>query len=316
MARDLTKFLFTKALLIPAMLMAGLGGTSAAALAKKEPMRLKPSSKWVANYEEEGCFLVRQFGEGKDKSVVIFSRFAPGDTFKLTLGGGPFKGADNADSANVKFGPNEQQQELYYYMGTTTNEKLPALVVKHPVSLGGMSDQQKAALKKKQSLEGLPEIAMDDARRAAITYIEVGKPLGQSVILETGPMAKPMAALSQCIDNLVASWGIDVEKHKTALSAVKPTSNPGRWVLENDYPKDMLIEGQPAIVEFRLNVDGQGNATACHIQATTRLKEFDDAVCKALMKRAKFAPAIDAEGQPLASYYKNTVRFEIGGRRP
>lgn len=73
----------------------------------------------------------------------------------------------------------------------------------------------------------------------------------------------------------------------------------------------MLMQGQPAIVEFRLSVGADGAPLSCHIQSTTRPKEFDEAVCGSLMKRARFSPALDAEAKPMTSYYRNTVRFQI-----
>jgi hypothetical protein len=73
----------------------------------------------------------------------------------------------------------------------------------------------------------------------------------------------------------------------------------------------MLSAGQPAIVEFRLSVSADGVPTSCHIQLTTRPKEFDAAVCDSLMRRARFTPALDAEGKPLISYYLNTVKFAL-----
>jgi TonB family protein len=152
-----------------------------------------------------------------------------------------------------------------------------------------------------------PSIGID--RERAVTQLKVEGKKKQALILQFGPMHKPMAALSTCIDTLLKDWGLDVEKHKSLTRLVTPVNNPGNWVKSRDYPADMLFEGQPAVVEFRLDVDGNGNVTGCHIQETTRKKEFDDAVCRSLMKRAKFLPALDAEGNSLKSYYQNTVNF-------
>jgi outer membrane biosynthesis protein TonB len=124
-------------------------------------------------------------------------------------------------------------------------------------------------------------------------------------------MRAPLAALDTCIDNLLTSWGIDVEKHKTLSQQTKPLKSPAKWVVSSDYPVGMLSAGQPALVNFRLSIGPDGAPTGCYIQATTRPKEFDNAVCKSVMKRARFSPALDAQGQPLASYYQNSVYFEI-----
>jgi outer membrane biosynthesis protein TonB len=130
-------------------------------------------------------------------------------------------------------------------------------------------------------------------------------------MLETGSMRRPLAALDTCIDNLLISWGVDVEKHKTLSKQVKPLQSPDKWIVSSDYPENMLSAGQPALVNFRLSIGPDGLPTACHIQAATRPKEFDNAVCKSVMRRARFSPALDATGQPLVSYYQSNVYFRL-----
>ncbi|WP_373490162.1 TonB family protein [Parasphingorhabdus sp.] len=155
----------------------------------------------------------------------------------------------------------------------------------------------------------LPPIS--DERKAAVTELTIGRPLSQPVTLKLGAMDKPLAALSECQDELMTHWGIDVEKHRNLSSLASPEGNPGRWVNANDYPSGMLARGKEAIVHFRMSVDENGDATDCHIQQSTRPKEFDEVVCRSMMKRAKFSPAIDHKGSPIASYYRNTVRFKL-----
>lgn len=289
--------------------------SAAEALADKEPLRLKPTSKWTVDYSEERCTLVRQFGEGDETSLVYFRRYSPDEAFKLTIAGKPFERGKDYYSANIQFGPNEQIQEREYLPGTLPSDKpLPSLVFSGPIRLEGprlAADARKSASPGAQTESPAAQQPIDEARRAAITYLMVSKPLRRPVILETGPMAKPMAALSQCVDELLTHWGIDLEKHKSLRQTVEPVGSPGNWLRSEDYPIEMLSEGQPGLIDFRLNIDEKGGVTSCHIQSTTRPKEFDNAVCKVLVRRAKFTPALDANGQPLASYWQNRVRFQI-----
>ena len=148
-------------------------------------------------------------------------------------------------------------------------------------------------------------------REAAVTFLALDKPLRKPLILDTGAMYKPLAALSQCTENLVARWGIDVKRHADRSQNVVPINNPGYWVTSADYPQDMLRKSQPGLVAFRLIVDEAGNPTSCHIPPTNREKGFDAVVCAALMKRAKFSPALDNQKKPMISYYISRVRFQI-----
>jgi hypothetical protein len=274
----------------------------------KEALVLKPTSSWNIDYADDRCRLARQFGEGEQKVFAFFDRYGPDDFFKLTLAGKPMSTWAEKAEAAVQFGPAEAQQMLYFLKGTIADD-MPALIFTSRARVAPASAAERLAIKQRDDDEWIELAPVSAEREAAIRYLSVGKPLRRAVILETGSLRAPMAALNKCIDNLVTHWGVDVEKHKNLTARVKPLVNPGKWSI--DYPAKMLQAGQPAIVEFRLSVGTDGKPTTCHIQSTTRPKEFDAAVCGWIMKRARFSPALDAEGKPLASYYRNTVRFAL-----
>jgi hypothetical protein len=69
--------------------------------------------------------------------------------------------------------------------------------------------------------------------------------------------------------------------------------------------------GYEAIVNVRVIVDGQGKPVSCHIQTSTRPKEFDDVVCRRIMGHARFIPALDATGHPVTSYWQQSVTFAL-----
>lgn len=275
----------------------------------KEALVLKPTSAWHVDYAEDRCRLARGFGEGDQQVYVFFDRYGPTEYFRLTVAGKPVRTVSEKGDAGVQFGPTEQEQQLLFFSGNSG--KFPALVFASNLRLAGPSEAELDAIKNKGKDEWIELAPISEARQKAIKYLTIGKPLRRPVTLQTGAMRAPFVALDKCIDNLMTTWGIDVEKHRSLTRNATPTDSPGKWVVSHDYPLDMLSAGQPAIVEFRLSVGADGVPTACHIQSTTRPKEFDNAVCKSVMRRARFDPALDAEGKPLASYYRNTVRFQI-----
>jgi Gram-negative bacterial TonB protein C-terminal len=280
--------------------------------APKEPLRLKPSSKWIADYPKDGCRLIRQFGEGDDKSLIVMSRFAPSEYFSLTFAGKPFKQLDPV-KAKVQFGPDEAEQEANFWDGKYG--ELPSLVMTGEMRLAPFSAAEltaiSAAQKKPKDASMIRIEPVSVEREKRITFVKISRPLRTPVVLELGSMDRPMAALNTCITDLVNGWGLDAEKHKTMSRPVRPINVPGSWMSSGDYPIKMLNAGQPAIVEFRLDVDETGRATGCHIQQTTRPQEFDNAVCSAIMRKAKLSPALDAQGQPMKSYYQSTVNFRL-----
>ena len=281
----------------------------AAAQSSKDPLVLKPSSAWHVDYADDRCRLARQFGEGDEQVYAFFDRYGPSEYFRLTVAGKPVKTSVEKADAAVQFGPSEAQQEILFFNGNLG--KRPALLFAGNVRVAPATASEFAAATKRDDDDRIDFAPISEARQKAIRYLSIGKPLRRAVTLETGSMRAPFAALDKCIDNLMTNWGIDTEKHKTLTRKLKPQQSPGKWVVSSDYPLDMLASGQPAIVEFRLSVGVDGIPTACYIQSTTRPKEFDDAVCKSVMRRARFDPALDADGKPLVSYYRNTVRFQL-----
>ena len=280
--------------------------------AKSEPLRLKSSSVWHVDYAEERCRLARTFGVAKEEVVLLLDQFGPGEYFRLTLGGLPVRTLKPNGEAAVQFGPAEESQSLYFLNGNLGKGK-PALIFSSGMRIAGPSAAEKLASANAKSELGFEYAPIDPKRAAAVRYLEIGKPFRRSVILETGSMKGPLAALDKCNEELMTHWGIDVGKHKTLIRPPIPRSSPGNWIVSSDYPSKMLQEGQPSLVEFRLNIGENGLPTACHIQMTTRPKEFDEAVCKALMRRAKFEPALDADAKPLASYWRSKVYFRLPG---
>lgn len=275
--------------------------------AQSQILKLEPSSKWMIDYADDSCRLSRQFGTDKEKVIAIFSRFAPGDEFQLTMAGKPVELRGVTRKASVRFGPAETEQQLKFGIGNLGND-MPALIFLDQISIAAPEEVDKKNGMKATTGKylGLP---MTAERKAAVTQLFIGRPLRRPIKLKLGAMDKPFAALSTCIDELLTHWGIDVAKHKNLTMPVRPAGNPGRWVTPNDYPRGMLMKRKQAIVHFRLSVDENGKASACHIQQSTRPMAFDDAVCRALMRKAKFQPALDKDSEPIASYFRSTVVF-------
>lgn len=262
----------------------------------KEPLHLKPASKWVMRHQDDSCRLVRLFGADENKMMVIFTRFGPGSRFRMTLAGEPVDIHSDRRPLKVQFGTHEKEQKVPYAIGEAGG--LPALIAIRQVRIDGLEKSPERKRLNKQ-------------RYAAIEFMKVRVGQKKPVLLDTGSFAGPFGAMNKCVRELVTSWGVDFEQHRKRSKSVRPIGNTRDWVRSEEYPTKMLKQRQPALVNFRLSVDENGKATACHIQQTTRPREFDDAVCDGLMKRSSFTPALDAEGNPMASYWRNQARFRI-----
>jgi len=272
-----------------------------------EPLRLAPSSNWHVNYADDSCRLARSFGTGEEEVILVLDRFRPGPKVNMTLVGRPVDVRSDVRRVMLRFGPNDAEFEKSFAPGTVGNGKA-ALVVGGSLWITGF-DPTEAALED----NGTPREArpIDPALYSAIRFLEVRISGKQPIILATGSMLAAEQALTACNDDLLHAWGIDAKADKTLSRRVIPASDPREWMRSSDYPARMRSLGYQGLVHFRLVVDDRGIPKSCHIQLSTRPKDFDDAVCKKIMARARFEPALDADGKPITSYYTNSARFSI-----
>lgn len=275
-----------------------------------DPLHLAPASKWNIEYDDDSCRLTRVFGEGGEKTAFMIERFAPGADFLMVVAGASLKGG-RRDKALLRFGPGEQEVDRIVMRGELT-EFSPALIASSMRLAAHDPSADDDAEAETQPPKSFAALAADEQGIAkGVSWLSIGKFGHREVVLDLGNMADPIAALQTCTRELITHWGIDAERHATLSRLATPATSPGTWMTSNDYPHDMLRKGMQGLVQFRLMIDERGTATACHIQSSTRPQEFDDAVCRNLMRRARFEPALDAQGKPLASYFRSTVRFEL-----
>jgi protein TonB len=93
--------------------------------------------------------------------------------------------------------------------------------------------------------------------------------------------------------------------------AARPRGTPGTWVTSDDYPAAALRSGEQGRTGFRLDIGADGHITACTVTQSSGSAELDQTACRMLMRRARFTPARDAAGMPIASDYANNVVWTL-----
>jgi len=146
-----------------------------------------------------------------------------------------------------------------------------------------------------------------------VAGVVIERAFDETLSLRTGNLHAPMEAMRTCVDELQTHWGIDVEAHKTLSRSAEPLDY-ARLVreLQEDYPSRMREEGMQGYLRIRLNVSADGIPTACHLQSQINDEAFEEVACTNLMRFAKFAPALDKNGQPIASVFRNSIVYTLG----
>ncbi len=291
----------------------GMVCTNAGYAKPGEALQLAPSSKWRVDYAESTCTLMREFGEGDEKVTLLLDRMEPSDSARMTIYGKKLILPLNEDALKIEFEPNGNEQQISYFKGKMADGQ-PAILVLENMRIRALNQNEKDGVAKNQkekSFVPFKLIPITEAEEMAITELKIGRPLRHPVTLQTGSMGKAFRALRDCTDNLVRYWGFDPAKRLTLQREVTPKSSPGNWISTLNYPVSEISRGGRGIVNFRMDIDASGKATKCEVLQSASSPEFKRAVCLTLMKNAEFNPALDADGNPISWYWRNTVVFQL-----
>lgn len=270
-----------------------------ASAANEPPISLPKLSSWQMNYGDDTCQLAARFGSAKNSVILELRREQPGDAIDLQLFGQrlQFKGLNVP--VELTFGSNGVP---HVRDGTSMivdgPNKLP-LVRLTGLLIDGSFDQKHPDMI-------LP--AISPAREAKVTSITFKLPSAKRYRLETGSMGIPLAAMRVCTDDLIKGWGYDPTVQSALVRLVTPANNPAKWVSTSDIPSKITVMHY-GLIRFRLDIDPAGNPVGCKVLYRTNPDEFSDLSCKLLLKRARFKPALDAQGKPVKSFYINSIQW-------
>ncbi len=267
-----------------------------AAFAQEKPIEtIKKSGDWVVNFDENSCDLLAEFGTPKDPMVLKFTRYLPGDDTDLMITGRRLQTGRAWFEASVDFG-----------LGDSPIKRIAAGIMqaKRPgIMMTGVYLNAWGSLG--EVLEVTP------AREAAITGVVIRVQGKKPFRLQFGPLDRPMKVMRQCLTDLVKSWGYDPAAIKVLRAPARPASSPASWVSDNDYPTKSVMEGHSGLLRFRLDIDGNGKVAGCHILDRTDPDDFSSRTCNILTNRARFTPALDANGKPTRHFYVGTFNWKV-----
>lgn len=272
----------------------------------KEPdsITLTPATQWYLEYAENKCRLTRAFGEGEDRHLIFFEQSGPDDDFGLTAAGPAFDKFRAGRETVLQFGLGQEAAGQQLFIGTV--DTIGAALIYASASLDESVDAQEG------DDQSLVELAHVDTDRAASIDSVSFSQKKRKVVVRTGNLEAPMKALNACAQDLVAYWGLDLDKHRKA-------SRLPRWVnrdavakrIGDTYPSKALSKGEQGIIRLRVIVDETGAVADCNLQNATAVEALESPACKE-MRRAKFEPALDGEGEPMRSFFVTRIVYMIG----
>lgn len=261
-----------------------------------------PLKSWNVDYADDSCALRREFTSGEDNVLFEMRQFAPGDAFTAT-------------AASTSFRPGLRPLRVRFLPDTMSHVAAASNALNYPNRLFGYSwnDTFMPLEKGSDKLQVIGSIPDTISREKAVQGIELSEGLRRTILLTTGEMKRPMDGMRKCMDELLTHWGIDAVAHRT-LSRRAVAKDQQKWaqVIQNRYPDEMLRLSKGGIVRVRIMVGIDGQPTSCHMQVRSQDPSFETTACAGIMKAARFEPALDAGGKPIASYFVTSIFYKVG----
>ena len=263
-----------------------LSAAGAGATPTSDGPSAESTARWEVDYGETKCRLIRHFGSGSDGGRLEIARDWSFGGYSWMLVGGSLPVYSASTSVTVALSPSLATHRFQ------TNPYMFDLRSARGVGWSDTDNKLVAALRSNQ------QITVTGAKKLNVT---IGLP--------NAPNA--LKALEACDDDLVAGWGFDASQQRLLSVPVKPSNYPGRWVTNDDYPRDDFVRKNEGMTTFLLGVGTDGAVTGCRVVGSSGFPSLDKRTCELLLARAVFEPAKDRGGQPVASFYVNRVWWQV-----
>ncbi|AOF97487.1 hypothetical protein BSY17_2148 [Sphingobium sp. RAC03] len=101
-----------------------------------------------------------------------------------------------------------------------------------------------------------------------------------------------------------------------ALTGATPMGSPGRWLTDQDYPPDARRRREQGAVAFTLLISPNGMPLKCNVTRSSNFDDLDKQSCTLLMRRARFTPARDIDGNAAHTYYRGFMYWSFSRPTP
>jgi TonB family protein len=245
--------------------------------------RPAPEGRWVVNWAEQRCTLSRR-GIGED---------APAIAVTSALGA-------------------ERPQLIFLNLATDMSglsHSTPVEIVLLPAGdrrAGSVSRYYRVTGERSLVVNVQGDDFMDRFAGSEAVALEID---GRRLIEFSYPIAGPAAeALRVCNDDLLVSWGVD----PVALRAL--SRRPGgdsSWISDWDYPASALRRNEQGSVVVRLRIEPDGRVSECVPVSSSGSDALDRQTCVLYSRRARFEPAMSADGEPVAAVIASMITWRI-----
>jgi protein TonB len=97
------------------------------------------------------------------------------------------------------------------------------------------------------------------------------------------------------------------------VEPARARANLASYVSDDDYPPSAAAAGQEGRTGFRLDIGPDGRVTNCTVTSSSGSSVLDQATCRIMRSRARFTPAHDSNGNPVADTHDDAITWRLTG---
>lgn len=243
------------------------------------PLR-QPVDKWVVDYGDTLCTAARGYGTAEDPIRIAFRPSPNGNVVRLVVARQGWVPSAVHFPVTTSITP---QQAKTTALRFASNDKKSNII---------WINFDRAAL------EGL-----GTAREIAIK----GRNLDERFALPG--IAAVLKALDRCNEDLRAVWNVTEAKASLLTKHAASLKPLPSYFSADDYPSQAQREEAGGATRVMMMIDETGKLKDCMVEETSGIATLDAMTCGVLLQRAKFSPALDANGKPTRSVSTTKIRW-------
>jgi len=264
------------------------------------PAVFKPSGAWTLDVGDDYCRISRPFSDGSEQITFAMERVQPTNFVRVLLIGNGVKVFRSANQFDYGLLPGSDSRKGPFWRSETADKQ--QFLSMGEVLMGPLQPIQPPE-------PGKPPVFPPYSRTAELEFAQGVNALAITggvttpLQIDTGGLGGAVNALQKCADDLLVYWKLDAVKHQTMTRAAQPSGLPSDWLPAGTIEFGDFAKLGDSANQVRVMVSAEGKPTGCFIVRPTLDKKANDEICKALMAKGQFLPALDAGGQPMASYW-------------
>jgi hypothetical protein len=236
---------------------------------------MAPAAKWVVNFADAQCVASRDYGSGGDKLTLLLKPSPLGNVMQIGFARSGEKPVAEQVPARLRVDDGK------------------------PISTSALIFGTENGAGKVMHLINLPWKDYAPLREAnRVTFYLEGQPQASLQLTQMKELSK---AIDACLQDLQEVWNVG-ETREARLRQVAKADLPLRSIISpDDYPDTALTNLQGGQLKYVLLIDEKGAVADCTIDHTSGHASLDAQSCHVIKTRAKYSPAIDAQGKPVKS---------------